>query len=193
MSIIPRSIFNDQGFGPLFRFIEDFDTYKTGQGRVGSRGHLQTFQPKFDVRETKDAYELHGELPGMDKKDVNIEFPEPQTMVIRGRIERAYTEGTSPAGAITGGGEELGRHSHQPTGEEEETEKAGGQVEPASKKLTDSAKYWVSERSIGEFTRCFNFPSHINQDGVSASLKDGILNVIVPKLKKSEARRIAVE
>lgn len=201
MSIFPRSIYNDQGFGPLFRFIEDFDTYQTGQGRSGSRGHLPTFQPKFDVRETKDAYELHGELPGMNKKDVNIEFSDPQTMVIRGRIERSYSEGTPPTGAIEGRqgggaitqGEEERRRSHQPTVEDEGAEKAGGQVEPASKKPKDGAKYWVSERSIGEFARSFNFPSHVNQEGVSASLKDGILNVVVPKLKKSEGRRITVE
>lgn len=41
--------------------------------------------------------------------------------------------------------------------------------------------WWVSERSVGDFRRTFNFPSAVNQEKVRASLKDGVLSMTVPK------------
>lgn len=198
MSLFPRSIHAEPGFAPLFRLLEDFDSYQTGQGR--QRGHLPHFQPKFDVRETDASYELHGELPGMNKNDVHIEFSDPQTMLIRGRIERSYTSDKPPVliesaqtgGAITESGE---KSPHQATVEDEnaggnDTSASSGEV--TNKAPKDKTKYWVSERSVGEFARSFNFPTLVDQDSVSASLQDGILSVVVPKQKKRENRRITI-
>ncbi|KAK1999041.1 HSP20-like chaperone [Colletotrichum falcatum] len=216
MAFFPRNFYNtpsDASFTPLFRLLEDFDNYsRTGGANSSSgargthRNHIPNFQPKFDVREVEDAYELYGELPGMNKNDVSIEFTDPHTLHIRGRVERSYTSGTPPAGflqgngaemsgAITDGNEKSRPASHQPT-VEDENENDGSKnnsVEKSSKKEpVDNAKYWVSERSVGEFSRVFNFPGQISQDSVSASFKDGILSIRVPKAPKHEARRIQV-
>ncbi|GKT63637.1 30 kDa heat shock protein [Colletotrichum tofieldiae] len=227
MAFFPRNLYNtssDASFTPLFRLLEDFDNYsRTGgaDGNSGARGthrnHVPTFQPKFDVREVEDAYELHGELPGMNKNDVSIEFTDPHTLHIRGRVERSYTSGTPPAGflqgtgaemsgAITDGNEKSRPTSHQPTVEDEKENDTNSTAQPTpattvaetdksasgKKEPVDNAKYWVSERSIGEFSRVFNFPGQISQDSVSASFKDGILSVRVPKAPKHETRRIQV-
>lgn len=205
MAFFPRNFHNsDSSFTPLFRLLDDFDKYSQGgSGGHGRRGFSQ-FQPKFDIRETGDAYELHGELPGMNKEHVYIEFPEPQTMQVRGKVDRTYTAGTPPAGhledtsmsgAITERAEERSS-SRQATVEDEDAaeDKPAEEVvqRTEEKKPTDQAKYWLSERSIGEFSRSFNFPSRVEQDEVTASLKDGILSITVPKAKKHESRRIAV-
>ena len=216
MAFFPRNFYNntnDSSFTPLFRLLDDFDNYSrhqqggTGNGH-GRRTGLPAWQPKFDVRETADTYELHGELPGLEKEQVNIEFTDPQTLFVRGRVERTYTAGTPPAGhledgntasgAITEGGEER-RNSHQAT-VEDEADEAEKQVAtttttekaPEKKQPADKAKYWLTERSIGEFSRSFSFPARVEQEGVTANLKDGILTVTVPKAKKHEARRIAI-
>lgn len=208
MAFFPRNLYNsDASFTPLFRLLDDFDNYSRqgGSPNGGRRSGLPTWQPKFDVRETGEAYELHGELPGMVKENVNIEFTEPQTMLVRGKVERTYTAGTPPAGhlentsmsgAITEGGETERRNSHQATVEDENeaqvAEAPKTDEKKAEKQPADKAKYWLSERSIGEFARSFNFPTRVDQDNVSANLKDGILTVTVPKAKKHEARRIAI-
>lgn len=44
--------------------------------------------------------------------------------------------------------------------------------------------YLISERTFGDFERRFTFPVSIDQDGVRASMKNGILTIVVPK--KSE-------
>ncbi|KAL0936595.1 30 kDa heat shock protein (hsp20-like protein) [Colletotrichum truncatum] len=227
MAFFPRNLYNsDASFTPLFRLLEDFDNYSRQGGQNGTsrgthRNHVPTFQPKFDVREVEDAYELHGELPGMKKEDVSIEFTDPHTLHIRGRVERSYTSGTPPAGLLQQGtessgaitdGKEHSRPSHKATvedGDDNETNSttqptpanASSEVEKSSKKEeqqqqqqgpVDNAKYWVSERSIGEFSRVFNFPGQISQESVSASFKDGILTIRVPKAPKHETRRIQV-
>jgi len=92
----------DVSFIPLFRLLEDFDNYsRQAQAAPGvpecrrqrttqPRRRPATFNPKFDVRETENTYEFHGELAGLERENVNIEFTEPDTMVIRGRVERSY-------------------------------------------------------------------------------------------------------
>jgi HSP20 family molecular chaperone IbpA len=204
MSFFPRSVYADQGFTPLFRLLEDFDSYKSNSSR-GHRTVLPSFQPKFDVRETEDAYELHGELAGINKKDISIEFSDPQTMVIRGRIERSYTSRNAPEledantrGAVTESGE--ASKQHQATVEDDEeyqnvtpvSDEEAPKEAPKKKAPKDKAKYWLSERSIGEFSRSFTFPTHVSQDSVSATLNEGILSVTVPKHKKTQNYRITI-
>jgi HSP20 family molecular chaperone IbpA len=222
MAFFPRNFYNtssnDTSFTPLFRLLDDFDTYSR-QGNCGSQGRrsgITHWQPKFDVRETGEAYELHGELPGMSKENVHIEFTEAQTMLVRGKVERSYTAGTPPNGAVEGTaspaaaiteGEPRRKNStgsHQATVEDEaesQSHESGFEGVVATKrpeeneqpkKPADKAKYWLTERSVGEFSRSFNFPSRVDQETVTASFKDGILSVVVPKAKKHETRRIAV-
>ncbi|KAM7197658.1 heat shock protein 30 [Naviculisporaceae sp. PSN 640] len=220
MSLFSRSLYNpDPSFTPLFRLLSDFDHYsrelqgEQDNGAKAGRGgrHTRMVTPKFDLHETKDTYELHGELPGFERENVHVEFPEPQTLTIRGHVERSYSSGTPPANllqngkrtkTITESGEEHG--SHKTTVEDEEAAAAkekdadGTQVVKHDKeqkqnhKAEPAEKFWVSERSFGQFERTFNFPTRINQDAVSASLQNGILNVSIPKAKKQEARRIAI-
>ncbi|KAI5305765.1 hypothetical protein KEM56_003390 [Ascosphaera pollenicola] len=51
---------------------------------------VTTWNPRFDVRENGDGYELDGELPGVNQEDINMEFTDPQTLVVNGGIKREY-------------------------------------------------------------------------------------------------------
>jgi len=202
MAFFPRSLYDsDTSFTPLFRLLDDFDSYSR-QGVSGRRTGTPSWQPKFDVRETGEAYELHGELPGINKENIHIEFTEPQSMLIRGRTERTYTAGTPPAGliesTIRGGAITEGSEKSKKASEgEEKRASQGASTEATEKEMpetekSDKAKYWLSERSVGEFSRSFNFPTQVDQESVTADFKDGILNILVPKVKKYESKRIAL-
>lgn len=220
MAFFPRNFYQGEtsSFTPLFRLLDDFDSYSRQSGSTshGRRSAAPHWQPKFDVRETGEAYELHGELPGVSKDNVHLEFTEPQTMVVRGKVERSYSGGTPPSGAIEGSqnttsGVTEGResspqpsvNSHKATVEDEDEadarshesgfEEVVAKKPEQPKKPADQAKYWLTERSIGEFSRSFNFPTRVDQDTVTASFKDGILTVVVPKARKHESRRITVQ
>ncbi|KAK6954234.1 hypothetical protein Daesc_004200 [Daldinia eschscholtzii] len=211
----------EPNFTGLFRLIDDFDRYAgqnenaAGQqvGRHHGR-HLPTFTPKFDLKETEHNYELHGELPGIEKDQVHIEFTDPQTIVVRGRVERSYTSGTPPAGLLEKGQEgssgaitdkehhekapkptvedapEEGSNTNTTVTETNKNNKAAEQQKQQQQQ--PQHKYWVSERSVGEFSRTFQFPGRVDTDNVSASLNNGILSVVVPKAKKPEGRRIQI-
>jgi len=202
----------------LFRLIDDLENAQV------RRRQVQVFTPKFDLRETETTYELHGELAGIKKENVSIEFSDPQTVVVRGKIERSYSAGTpQPAeakpeeasGAISEepvliehdqASETASVNSHRATVEDEEEEGKATEVQntpattvaeaakpaEAPKPAAPRAKYWVSERSIGQFARSFQFPSRVEHEAVAATLDNGILTITVPKAKKHESRPISI-
>lgn len=202
----------DTSFHPLFRLLDDFDNYSQSQGNTGRRNNrhsMKTFNPKFDVKEVGANYELHGELPGVEQKDVEIEFIDDHTLTIKGRTERTYQSGTPPTGFIEGPtatgalpAAENGHEPHKATVEavpdesdavatKDATATKVAKKEPEQPKEPE-AKYWVSERSVGEFSRSFSFPVRVDQDAVKASMKNGILSIVVPKAQKKESRKITI-
>ena len=208
-------------FAPLFRLLDDYASHQISRqgddfGNFGNLSQLRSFQPRFDVKEVKDGYELHGELPGVDQKDIQIEFTDAQTLSIKGRTERHRESGTPPAalegqqekGRITSGDEtpDTSSHYQKPTVEDENaaqstnteqqittTDNENQQVQQQTEQQRPQSRYWVSERSVGEFSRSFAFPSRVDQDNVRASLKDGILSIVVPKASAPTTRKINIE
>ena len=56
----------------------------------------------------------------------------------------------------------------------------------------ENLKYHRREREYGKFSRKMTLSGDINHNEVSATLKDGILTIILPKSEKSKARQITV-
>ncbi|KAL4972990.1 HSP20-like chaperone [Aspergillus desertorum] len=172
-------------FAPLFNLLDDYDNHLASRNR-GHNTSVRSFSPRFDVRETSDAYHLDGELPGVAQKDIDIEFTEPQILVIKGRVERQYHSANT------------GTTGKQPQ-VEDESEVATNDVAKTGEKHTiksassEKPRYWVSERSVGEFQRTFSFPSRVDQDRVRANLRDGILSVVVPKAAPPSAKKITIQ
>jgi len=197
MSLFPQTLYDSDSssFTPLFRLLDDFDSYSRQGGGSSSARDGQSgasfWQPKFDVRETSDRYELHGELPGMKKEDICIEFPEPQTLVVRGKSERTYSR-TAPSSSTARIEDVSNKSVITEAGEGHGADNTAAQSPPAAGEKTEQPKYWLRERKVGEFSRTFSLPSSVDQDGISAAFKDGILSVSVPKAKKPEPRRIAI-
>jgi HSP20 family molecular chaperone IbpA len=214
MSLWSQPIYNtDASFTPLFRLLDDFDRYSNIRTGSHHRNADQKFNAKFDVVETADAFELHAELSGIEKKDVQIEFTDHQTISVRGRIERNYRAGTPPttaSGAIEDTEKAPAAIDHHATVEDEVDDASTAQPTPAtsaadttaavvptdkteaSKKQDSKHHFWVSERSVGSFHRTFTFPSNIDQEGVKAALNNGVLTIVVPKAKKLQTRSIAI-
>jgi HSP20 family protein len=104
------------------------------------------FTPFADVEEADDTYLVEIELPGVDKKDVDI--------AIDGRRLTV-------------------------TGERKERERTG-----ILRRRT---------RSVGRFHYEVVLPGDIGEDGITASLDDGVLTVRVPKANVSRPRHIDVK
>jgi HSP20 family protein len=53
--------------------------------------------------------------------------------------------------------------------------------------------YYRSERYFGSFSRIIDLPIDVNPDNVEATLRDGVLEVKLPKRKASRAKRIEIK
>ncbi|QRK06307.1 Hsp20/alpha crystallin family protein [Archangium violaceum] len=60
-------------------------------------------------------------------------------------------------------------------------------------KKDEGDRHFVYERSFGSFSRSFTLPEGIDVDHVQAELKDGVLNVVVPKKPEVQPKRILVK
>jgi len=236
MAFFPRFVAHE--FAPmfsrqesnLFRLLDDYAGIVANRG--GSYGpsftqSMRTFQPRFDMKESKDSYELHGELPGIAQKDINIEFTDANTLSIRGRTETVREEGRNPNAAIEAQPEQQkltdaaadaaetesvgsSTNYHKASVEDEATASAteskatpvetpaaseapNAQEVATQSQQAEGPNYWFSERSVGSFARSFSFPQRVDQEAVKASLKDGILSIVVPKAPAPENRRIEIQ
>lgn len=211
-------------FAPLFRLIDSAAADLVPSSPRGQAAR-RTFTPRFDVREIGAAYELQGELPGIEQKDLEIEFIDERTLVIRGKTASESTKTNEDAAAepthsveageaatadaasetsakfqkasvedeyVDAGAESATESTKTPNTVTEDATPAAAVAEP-KKPAEPSFKYWVSERSVGEFERRFSFPGRVNQDAVKASLRNGMLSVVVPKVVSKEARRIEIQ
>jgi HSP20 family protein len=50
-----------------------------------------------------------------------------------------------------------------------------------------------SERPQGKFLRTFSIPGSVNQGGIGAEYKDGVLNIRLPKRQEQKAQKITVK
>lgn len=203
------SFFPTSSMGPLFRLLDDSDFQRLFDTSAAlsslsntpysvTKSMTRSFSPRFDARETKDAYHLEGELPGVRSKDLDIEFTDPHTLVLRGTSSReSFTSNENNSSEDDEGGDAS-------KGSSEGTESAGaGTVATTTQNNSDSNKqvgqaapshrYWIAERSDGSFHRTFNFPTRVDQEGVRASLKEGILTITVPKIAAPGSKKIRVD
>ena len=57
----------------------------------------------------------------------------------------------------------------------------------------EESGYVIRERRSGAFERSFSLPESVDADQISATFKDGLLTLTVPKSAKAQARQIAVQ
>lgn len=107
-----------------------------------------TFNPAFEIKETRDGYSFKADLPGVAEKDLEINRTG-QRLTIAGKRES----------------------EHEDRGE----------------------TYYTCERTYGSFTRTFTLPDGIDGEHIRAELKDGVLDVMVPKLPEAKPQKIAIK
>ncbi len=108
----------------------------------------EIWSPAVDIRETDDALLVQAELPGIEKKDVELEIKE-GVLTISG--ERRY-----------------------------------------EKDVNEDNVHRI-ERSYGSFSRSFSLPNNIDTEKVQASMKNGVLEIRLPKRESAKAKSITIK
>jgi len=221
---------------PIFRLADEIDRATRQASRQSPCARpVPTFAPKFDVKETKEAYELIGELPGIEQSNVNIEWADEHTLSISGKTasrceassSKAAKEDTTKAVEAAETTSDVSSEKHHQASVEDDEDDAvmveGSDASPETVTETDkpahtseekgkanakseetkaacqqacrpksASRYWVTERSVGSFRRTFTFPGRVDHDSVKAALKNGVLNVTVPKAAPLQPKRVEV-
>ena len=107
---------------------------------------LRYYVPATDIYESEDALTVVMEIPGVDRKDVDVHIEE-DVLRVEARIDLAKYEGLEPL---------------------------------------------YTEYGVGHFARNFSLSNHIDKDGISAQLDDGILTLTLKKAKEAMPRRISI-
>ncbi|KAI8973679.1 HSP20-like chaperone [Mycotypha africana] len=161
------------------------------------RGNILRY-PATDVLETSDAYELHAELPGYDKKNIKIELADNQTLVLSGKMEEQYEAGPSTTAEKTTAVESSAEAQTTPSADagqqaQQEVTKTSDADKQVAQPAKNGTQYWVKERSSGSFSRSFAFPQPIKSEGIKASFENGVLKVTVPKTVENQAKQINID
>jgi HSP20 family protein len=132
---------------PFDQFNNEINRFFNTTQRQRAANQDRDWMPAVDILETEDRFVLSADIPGVERKDVEI---------------------TLEDGVLTLKGE---RHA-------ETEEKREG--------------FHRRERVHGTFMRQFNLPDTVNAENISATVKEGVLQIEIPKQAKPEARKISV-
>ncbi|KAI1056552.1 hypothetical protein LB507_001424 [Fusarium sp. FIESC RH6] len=132
------------------------------------RVNARPWEPRFEAHETRDSFVIYGELPGLNKEHVTVEFPEPTKLVVSGKVERfidapkadeTTSEKTAPTPTIESDNEDTrSRSSYQATVEDDvdgddfevlshTSGKSGTSNQPEPETVSEKAKETQPEQS----------------------------------------------
>lgn len=121
------------------------------------------FVPNVDVTETKDSYVLEMDLPGRAEKDVAIELNDRVLTISSAEEKKAETEEQDA----------------------EKKDEGGSEAE-------EKPQYLLRERRRSSFSRSFTLPKDIDETGVSANFKNGVLSITIPRKAEAQPRKITI-
>lgn len=146
--------------------------------------------PNTDIRESRSAYYIDVELPGLrDRRDIVLKWTAQTTLYLEANIKRQPTpEEVEAEKQQQQGGRALSPSPERPSGES-----SGSDAKDGSNKKKHAAKppkpvhNIKRERRVGRYARAFAFPVAVDQDKITAKLEYGILTITVPKKEADKA------
>ena len=105
-----------------------------------------TWAPAVDVAEEGDKIVVKIEVPGMEEKDLKVNFED---------------------GMLTVSGERQFERK-------------------------DTRNYHRIERAYGTFTRSFSLPRSVDANAITASYRNGVLEIEIPKKEEAKPKQIAI-
>ena len=143
--------------------------------------------PDADFRETRTAFYLDIELPGVkDKNSITITWNSPRSFVVEGSIPGIDVEGKPAAETDEShlNGSQLNGSQANGDGNLEHNTKGFGdtQTKKEEQPRGDTVTLvTLHERRIGTFSRLFSFMCDVDNKALRAKLRDGLLSIVLPK------------
>ena len=136
-----------------------------------------SYSPDVDVLETKNAYTISMDLPGMTEKDVDISLKE--GILTIASVSHTVAEGNSENTE----NKEVAEAKEGDNAEDNNAEDTSAEDKPI---------YLIRERHAMSFARSFKLPRDTDHSAISASFKNGVLEVSIPRKEAEQPKRIAI-
>lgn len=130
-----------------------------------------SYVPKVDVKETKGAYTLEMDLPGRNEGDVDIQLDRNVLTISSKNTEKIEKKAEKCDGHDAG----------KDCAKDEKYEKA------------EEPKWLIRERKVCDFNRSFSLPNDANGEEISASFKNGVLTVVIPRKPVNVPKKIEIK
>lgn len=118
--------------------------------------------PMCNVMESDKEYTIQIAAPGLTKEDVQVKLDEDEALVISMQKKEEHKE-SEPAHASTG---EQGEHKE------------------VSKVEESPVRYLRRDFMHQSFVQRLLLPEDVDKEGISAKMENGMLEVVIPKLKE---------
>ena len=66
-------------------------------------------------------------------------------------------------------------------------------AEKKQEEVVEETTYYARERSFGQYSRSISLPFHVDADKTSATFKNGLLEIRLPKAEESKSKHIEVK
>jgi HSP20 family protein len=102
----------------------------------------------LDVYREKDDLVVKAELPGVEKKDLDISLEDDRLTI---------------------------------------------KAEKKQEEVKEDADHYISERHFGQYSRTIKLPFPVNEKQITATLKNGLLEVKLPKAEEAKTKQIEIK
>jgi HSP20 family protein len=171
------------GLGSLQQEIDRLlDDFARGFGALAPQGNGSLI-PSIDIAETDKEIEITAELPGLERKDIDISL-DGNVLTIRGE-KKIEEEKTEPETTAQKGAQQDGQRGSQQSAQQN-AQQGGAQG-------NQNRNYRLVERRYGVFYRVLELPPGIDANNVQATMQNGVLKIKIPKRAQNEAKRIEVK
>lgn len=66
-------------------------------------------------------------------------------------------------------------------------------AEKKEEKVAEDATYYSCERCFGQYSRCISLPFHVDAEQISATFKNGLLEIRLPRAEEARSKHIEVK
>jgi HSP20 family protein len=172
-------------FGSLQREIDRlFDDFLRGSALPAAGAGLV---PSIDVTESDNEIEVTVELPGLERKDVDISVDD-DVLIIRGEKKVERELGDNGQGSRDGQ-QGQGQQAQGRKGQGQQAQEQQGQQQQGN----GAKSRRVTERMYGAFYRAIQLPPGVDLAKIEATMSRGVLKIRIPKPAQSQPKKIEVK
>lgn len=145
--------------------------------------------PRVDIKESKTAYYIDVELPGLDDDaKIKLRWISSRTLLVKAVIERKAT----PEDGIKATTEEKNETVSKPKEEVDDNNNSNKiddneeQVNKSAENKEKAVYLTLGERRLGPYGRAFGFAVDVDHEKTTARLCAGLLSLTIPKVEEGK-------